>query len=469
MKQLYIGIYILLLSITFPIFASAQQYIGLDTRNHSAIQLVPYNPAWVTNSKTGMEVMLSSTSVLAGSNAYSFSKKFIMGKYDSAAVQGINYDKDITTNQKHLWANLEINGPSVTYQYKDEHYIGIFTRARQIYRAGGIASTEIQLIGQEPPELFLGDTITFEKAGFVTHTFAEIGFTYGRMLMNDYYNVLRGGVTVKYLMGFVAGTVYSNSLGYSPDTLAGIRSANGDLNVMYTYNIGAFIDGNAKNDVNSWYQRAGRGSLGLDIGAQYEYHPTGNPNRETPYLFSIAASITDLGSVPYVADTGSGTYQLKVEEQKRYNYNRRDYEAVNEYFLRLDKDTLLGNSDKVSKFRIGLPTAFRFNADYNASEKFNLAVNILLNLRGNSKLNYRPGYVNYFNVTPNFYLKHFRVGLPVTVIGFQTITAGVNFQIGPLYFGTSSGLSSLMFTRLETIDGYAGIVWKFNNREKRRY
>ncbi len=465
MKKGFIRISVTTLLLHIAVNGFAQQFVGLNTTGYASIHHMPTNPAWVNNSANGMEIMPFSVNTMAGTNAYYFYKKFIFNGFNGQAVEGEDYLRDPQTYQKHLWANLEINGPAISFAYKEEHHIGVFTRVRQLHRAGNITSGEFRLFGQSLPETYVNNPVTFNKAGYSTHTFAEVGFTYGRVLRDDNYNILKGGVSVKYLMGFVAGSVYTNELAYtnSGDTIA----IQGDINVLYTHNIGPYIDNNAQNDLTSWFKRAGRSGLGLDIGVQYEYHPDGNPNVPTPYLFSIAASITDLGGIGYVADTGSGSYQLDIYTDTSLLV-KQQHEGINEYMMKLERDTLLGRGEQAEKFRMGLPTAFRFNADYNAGNRINFALNMLLNLRGNGGDRYRPAYVSYINVTPSYGGKNFQVGLPFTVIGYQTFAVGATLRFGPFYIGSSSALTTIMSSKLKYIDGYAGLVLKFR-KEQRRY
>lgn len=449
----------MLLSIT----GNGQQFIGLNTRDYSAIQHLSTNPAWVAAASNGNELMIFSVSALAGTNAYSIKRDFLLGGFNGKAIEGKDgtYLRNPDIGRKHLWANVEVNGPAFTYKYKEEHFIAAFTRFRQIYRAGGLSSSNLQVMGTEVPENFYGGEVIFRKAGFSTHTFAEVGVSYGRVLKNDYYNVLRGGVTVKYLMGFVAGSIYVNNLGFVKENKDSF-SLQGDLNLAYTYNINPFIGNNAQNYLTSWMNRAGRGGLGLDIGAQYEFHSDGNPNYPTPYVFSIAASLTDLGSIGYIADTGSGRHNLKLNNKNDSVYNRIWYESVGEYMMRMESDTLTGSSENISRFRMGLPTAFRVSADYNVSKNVNFALNMLLNLRGNGRDIYRPAYVNYFNMTTTFGGRNFKFGLPVTIIGYETFSIGAIIRVGPFYIGSTSALSSLMAkSRISMIDVYTGLVWKF--------
>lgn len=453
---------LILCAMLLPAVATAQQFIGLNTTKYSAIQHMATNPAWVAAADNGTEIMLFSVNALAGNNAFGISKKFVFNGFEGTAKEGEGgiYERNSELQYKHLWANVEYNGPAVSFKYKEQHFFGAFTRMRQIARAGNINNSAMSVLGQEVPDAFYGAPVGFRKAGFSTHTFAEVGITYGRVLRNDYYNRVKAGVSVKYLVGFVAGSVYANNITYQRENEDSI-SLQGDLNFAYTHNMGAFIDRNVQNDLSSWMQRAGKSGLGLDLGIQYEYHSDGNPNYPTPYVFSFAASITDLGSIGYIADTGSGHYDLKLSNVFDSTITKISYEGINDYMMRMESDSLTGKSEKIQKFRMGLPTALRINADYNVSEKMNFAVNMLLNLRGNTRDIYRPAYVNYINMTATFGGKNFNVGLPFTVIGYETFAIGAIVRAGPFYIGSTSALGMLMAKQITNIDVYAGFVWKF--------
>ena len=76
-------------------------------------------------------------------------------------------------------------------------------------------------------------------------------------------------------------------------------------------------------------------------------------------------------------------------------------------------------------------------------------------------------YVSYINFTPSFGGRNFRVGLPFTLIGYQTFSIGANVRFGPFYIGSSSALGMLMTKKISNIDAYAGLVLKFRKNERR--
>ncbi len=453
----------------------AQQFIGLTHTDYSSVHEIPNNPAWVNTSETGMEFHLFSANVLAGTNAYHFKRSYVLSGFSGVASE---YDdpafrKDWSRHMKHLWLNIDMLGPAASFTFKTKnekvHHVGIYTRVRQLARGGNLSSSEFQIINDTPNNtLLLNKPLEFNKAGFSTQRFAEIGFTYGKLLMNDEFQVLRVGGTIKYVMGLAAASIYTKRFDYVRTSEDTIGKLNGDLTALYTYNANAYLSGNVSNMFSGLFDRAGRASLGLDLGAQYEYHPNGNPNEETPYLFSIAASITDLGSVKYFTDTGSATYNLTVNNKSKFALDKKSTESVDEYILRLKADTVLTQKTKQTTFRMGLPTAFRLNIDYNVVQNFSMGINMLLNLRGNSDIVYRPAYVNYFNLTPTYGNRYIKFSLPFTYIGYQTLSIGAIAHLGPFYVGSSSLISSMIIAKsIRNIDAYFGFSYKF--KKERQY
>jgi hypothetical protein len=459
----YIILFILLLSI----HSFGQQFIGLTVKDYTAIQFVPSNPAWVTSAAKGAEVNLFGINVTAGTNAYLLKRDWLFGGSYSGAQKDVDYYKNLNEYKKHIWGNIDVLGPAFSFNYKEKHNIGVYTRFREIVRAGNITNTEFKLFGYMDAAYY-NVPLNFNKSGVSTHTFAEIGFSYGRELRNDYYHILNAGVTVKYLMGFAAGSVYTPNTSYVQSDKDSIAVLKGDITGVFSYNANP-VDGiDNKFDPEALLHRAGRGSLGLDIGFRYEYHENGDPNVETPYSYSIAASITDIGGITYIADTGSGNYTFTVDKEIIEAFSVKQGEQWGQYIGRLIADSLLIRNKNIKKFRVGLPTAFRLNADYNATKNLNFSVNLLLNLRGNGGDIYKPAYVNYINMTPT-YGKKFKVGMPLTFIGYQTVTLGTIFQTGPLYLGSNTLLSSALSSNFKNLDFYMGLTLKFRKEQRNYY
>ncbi len=436
--------------------------------DYAAIQMVPYNPAWVANSATGPEVNIFGASGLAGNNAYYFDKGWVLSGYSGQAYEGSDYVRDRKKNIKHIWANMDVLGPAISFTHKHEHHIGVYSRYRQIVRGGGIASGEMAIIGDQNNPLYYEQPLKINNAGFTVHAFGELGFTYGRTLVRDDYNFVKVGATVKYLAGFAAASIYTNSITYERKNADSLAQLTGDLTAAYTYNLNPFVDVDASNDMNAWFDRAGRGGLGLDIGIQYQYHPDGDyADQHTDYLFSIAASLTDLGSVKYIADSGSANYRAVTSPRDINFINKQPNEDVAMYFIRQVRDSALSVTESFQTFKVALPTAFRLNVDWNVMPRLNMAVNLMLNMKGNNGTIYNPGYVSYVNLTPSYGVKNLRIGLPLTFIGRQTVAAGVLFRLGPVYAGSNSLISSVIMAKdqIRNFDAFVGLSFKLPKAE----
>jgi len=441
----------------------AQQFIGMPNTEYTGIQQVPYNPAFINNSRSGLEVNVFGASIFAANNAYGVNSRMLFNPAaDTNAVEGKDYFRLRNSQYKKAWVNADILGPAVSFTYKKKYQFGIYTRFRTIVNAGKVKDTLFDVLTNEKNPYYYFYTAQFDKTGASAHMFGEIGITAGQMLHDDEYYKLSAGVTVKYLMGFAAMSVYTKSLGYKRDNDS-IGYIKGDLTALYTYNTNP-------SSISDLTQRAGKGSLGLDLGMHYEFYDDQDPNKKTNYRFALSAAITDIGSVSYVADKGSALYDVKTGATEVHDISLEDQDK-DEFTLftaRKIADASLTVKKKYEKFNIGLPTAFRASADYNFGEHVFLQANTLINLRGNNGKVYHPGYASYINITPRYDHGNVKIGMPITFIRFRTFALGTVFNLGPFYLGSTTSLSSILLgSNISNIDVYTGLTLKISNAEKK--
>jgi len=135
--------------------------------------------------------------------------------------------------------------------------------------------------------------------------------------------------------------------------------------------------------------------------------------------------------------------------------------------LRLAEDTsMMRRKDSITSFRVGLPAAFRLNADVNLGNGFYWATDILLNLKGSKNGIYKPGYTSALTFTPRYERKWLMIALPFTLYNTRQVTAGVALRVGPLFAGSSSLISCAVSKHINTLDGYAGISFKFRRKQQ---
>jgi hypothetical protein len=454
--------------------AQAQQFSGLSINNYSAVQQIPCNPAWVCRADGGTELHFFSASGLIGTNAYTLSKgwltRTVTGAGGSTPVEDQDYVKDqLNGDKKYIWANADVLGPAISFRLRPNIFVGAYTRVRQVAGGGNLTKDALQFIGDRQ-HVALGIPAQVQKAGFTLHVFTETGVTYGAILKDDGYHRWRAGGTVKYLTGLAAGSVYADDIGIQLNDRDSAAQLNGTVSVKYSSGVRKLTGSDANNSISSWLNGGEKHSFGFDIGLQYEYHPDYNPNKETPYLFSIAASVTDVGGIWYRADTGSKTYSTKLNYvqilQSKPGSNGNTPGGNGGVAVSPDS---VSKADSTFPFRVALPTAFRLNADLQLGDGFAFAADILLNLQSSKDGVYNPGYANTFCFTPRYETKHFMIGLPFCFVHHQQMTAGVVLRAGPVFIGSSSAISCAITNHVNALDGYMGVCMKFKHKGRTFY
>lgn len=441
--------------------SEAQQFIGLTTNNYPAIMQLPLNPALVNNALTGAEVNIISANVLAGNNAYQVSGGWLMkGDFETEAREGYEYSKMSNGQRKRAWANVDIMGPAASFSVNKQYQVGIYTRARAIVNAGNMKAEQFNVYTNENDPQYYNHTFNFKKVGASAHAFGEVGVTLGKMLRDDEYYKLSGGITIKYLIGYAAVNAFAGDLTYQRLGDSAIY-ATGDLTALYTYNTVPGQNGDL-------VQRAGRGGLGLDIGIQYSYHPYVELDKKDIYLYKIGISITDIGSVGYVGDRGSAAYNVNAGKTDfdQLEFVDADQQEFGYFLNRQAQAGRIKVQEDGEKFRVGLPTALRANLDYNAGGGLFISVNTLLNMKGSNGSVFRPGYVGYLNITPRIDLKFFKFGIPITMMRYRSLNMGAVMYLGPLFVGSNTLLSAVAGQNISNIDVYSGLAFKITKREK---
>ncbi len=448
-KSRFVRILPLLVPVALGLQASAQSFTGVPGAANGLLRITQ-NPALVNTATTGAEFQVLSFGLLAGTNAASFP----IGSGDIRREPG---HKD-----RHVWFNADILGPAASFSVQNKHQFGIYTRSRVIVRGGGVPAPVASLV--DPAVSRLADTfISVKDAGVAAHAFGEIGFTYGRVLLDDYYRRFTVGATVKYVMGFMAASASVPTGSLAQDTAGQITRAQGDIAVAFTSQGGALFAG----DNGNLFSPGGK-TVALDLGMTYEYHPNGSPNEETPYLYRVSASLTDLGAITYKADTGSGQYAVTVRRSDTESPKKEDGDRLPGYVDKLIADSLVMRRSALQDFRMALPTALRLNGDVSLGGPVWLSADILLNLRRAAGTLYTASYVSQLYLTPRLELGRFSIGIPFGYVGYQTVTAGVVLRAGPLVIGSASALSAALAQRVRTADAYLGLAFKLRKKKTGR-
>ena len=252
------------LSLAVPVFfifsAAAQSYVGHAVDNYSGIHGVLLNPALVVDSNFRTDINLFSASAFAGSDYFGLNLNNAIESTD-----GFNFDEQLQRFPKddnQFFLNVDVLGPSFMFNLTPRSNLGITTRARAFMNLNNLNGRLYESVEDGFDET---ENFDFELRDFngTIHSWAELGLTYDRILMEGGDNFIKAGVTLKYLQG--AGTNFLNA-----PSVTG--SYNAETEMLTT--TGALAYGNSEgfdsDDIDFSNLTSG---FGADLGVVYEYRP----------------------------------------------------------------------------------------------------------------------------------------------------------------------------------------------------
>jgi len=420
---------------------NAQSYIGYLFDNYSGIHGVVLNPANIVDSPFKADINIFSASAFGGSDYFGINVLDVIN-----SDGGFDFDIDtekFPKNDNNFFFNADILGPSFMFNINRKSSIGITTRVR--------AFLNINIIYGELYESLadgFDDTqdLAFSMKDFqgTIHAWAEIGLTYGRILMEDDRHMLKGGVTLKYLQG--AGSAFFNAPTISGQYDASTNSLTTSGNLSYGL---SQVDFNT-DDIDYKNLTAG---FGADIGFAYQWNEqTQNVVNDsigvnyTAYKLKIGASITDIGSINY-----------KEGEITQYDLNTTvDADIFDEEDT---EQTLEDNYNGVTtptSAKIKLPTAFNLLVDYRIKNNLYASLSGSFSLIKNNTET-ANSIINTVTIAPRLETKWFSIYSPVSFRQYGDLSWGAGFRFGPLVVGSGSVLTNLLSDTSKTTDVYVGL------------
>ncbi len=325
---------------------------------------------------------------------------------------------------------------------------GIITRERSMGNEYNLGNPLFQLMGTANPN-FYNTTIINRSLQTKANSFAEIGFSYGRVLMNNKHSELKFGITGKFVSGMAYGSLSSGPLTVNIDPTNTIVQLNGNITAQYSANIDNLGSGGSIQDALN--QHEGKG-WGLDLGFVYEIKKK-DPSQ---YKVRLGFSITDLGSMKYNNSPNGATYAMNVDGHNTSELVKQGGENLNDYFTRLKTQGLITPLSGITTATVKLPTAVHFNVDYEIYKRLFINGDLVFNMLAATNP-VSPNYITTLTVTPRLEKKWVSIYSPVSYNVQGQLTWGAGIRVGPLFMGSGSVLSSLFKQRVQTADVHIGL------------
>jgi len=433
MKYQFLAVLLILSCLTTT---TAQEQIGLRLGRYAGVSGLILNPSDAPFSAYPWELNLLEISHYSQTN-YAFisntSIPDLIRNGDQVIVEtDLDPDNPPGPNDRVLYFNdtprkyalstlTTVMGPSVMFNIRDQHGIGVFVRAR-----AGMSNFRLpNVFGYENFEnLNIGEPVDVSKFSLAGMSWMEIGVNYAHRIQTDIGSIGFGG-SVKFLRGYESFFVRSaQDLTFQRNLNDTLQFAQADLTFGFTR-------GNENADTDGFsLQQTGSG-VGIDLGFTY----TIDGVEEGVPALKIGVSVLDIGSIQF--DRFSEQHRLSVEDG--FDISTRDFESVTEVdeaILTLNEEVYDATnvSLEASSYRIWLPAALSIQAD--AYVMPNVFVGSALVQRipmGTTPMIQRP---NLFVVAPRYETRWFALAFPVNVYNWQDFRLGTSVRLGFLTIGS---------------------------------
>jgi len=464
--------------------AQAQHYMGLATSNWSGTNSMYLNPANIADSRTKFSIDLFSANVYADndlskinfSKAYKFATSLDNNNNGSKLGDVFDFNNAKTNFSMHM-PSAEVRLPGVMISINHKHSIALTTRVRGFNQMDNFSQSLFRNLVDSTYSPTSGSTFQSDHFNYTTHIWSELGLSYAGVIYEKGKHQVKGGLTLRYLMGAYYITMHGEHLdGTYTYTGTDAMLAVGNTDFHYAHK-GSFDNINGFGDALSYFGNSAGKGVGGDIGFTYEFRP--NPdkyyydmdgrehildNSRNKYLIRVSAAVTDIGSITYNNSSSINFVHASstpaVIKGSEIADKINDYAALTTY---LTAHHISADSGSASnKVKLHLPTALRLGADYHAYK--GLYVNAMFIGNLDSRSNPGNSYYGQIIITPRWDTRVWSVGVPVTYNMLEkAINLGTAVRVGGFFVG-SDNLTGLISKSSYGGNVYFGAYVPFNKK-----
>lgn len=457
-----------LITTTHNLFS--QDYLGLSSGNYGGIQSVMLQPANVADNRYQFEINLVSTSLNFHNNYVGISRKFFtqnffsfkgyenFGDFKRKELVKDNY----LTENVFLKANNRINFPSLLLTTGKNSGIALNIQSRTGISMDNLNPDLAEQAYDEwkNPNLY-GKNFVTDGLDINGLNWIEIGFTYGRVLLNNENHFLKAGITAKYLGGVSSFYLHSDRLTARADndSILYLQAPEVEYGHSAT-NISAGFNSSFRPDASAF---------GFDMGLVYEFRgqidkfkflkyddaynlKVAKRRDRNKYTFKVGVSLLDIGK-----------FNFKSTPEAR-NFSINDQININNINIKnlKDLDAVIAEhgtyTSGAKEFSVALPTAFSAQLDVHLYKGFYINGMMYKPVKAfNNNTDLRVNTPDYYAVTPRWESKIAGVYIPIGINSRNEISAGATLRVGPVFLGTSNLYSMLRKDNIKRADIQVGL------------
>lgn len=468
---------------------SAQYQLGFYNSNYGGLSSMMINPANAADNRMRFQLF-------AGSAGFNFSNNYLMTNTpysyfdltkaalkDPNAVmdsfQGVpvwqeSYlQENINGKDKSVNLSTEVMGPGFYTALGKKMGLAFHTKVKTALQVNGISEPLARLArySLKYPTLnnqFHADT----KFGLNVNSYAEMGVTLGRVIIENEQHYLKAGVTVKSLRGLYSMYLQNKGVNINFPTSDSLVLTQDEIEFGYVKEQYYGVPGNSRpiNDVISGlFDGSIAKGLGYDFGVVYEFRPEWSKYYEkmdnqmrwkqdqNKYLYKISASLVDVGGINYSNSDWVRNYKLRLlgnSDTIRWGHlDTLGIASSTSFSNAVGK--VIKYTDSSTAFRVGLPTTFNLNFDYRVAKHVYVSGTWVQSLRKGSDIAMRTP--SMLAVQPRVEWKYFEVALPLlSAFDYTKFQIGAYLRVGPVFVGSDNIGGFFGKTTFNGLDFYAG-------------
>lgn len=470
---------------------NAQNYLGVMTSNYGGVMSTDLQPASFVDGRFLFDLNIGSVNVNAYQNFVSFNTSGMPGgwlksfkndeAYNSWALpdstfmdrQIVKRYSDNSTDKMGANINLQMDLFNFAFHINSKIAIGLKAKARSIANIGNVDPSFAILIEQGLDYPSLWNQKIDEQFLNVNHlTWAELGFNYGQVVLDQEEHFLKLGGTIKYLKGYSAAYFQTSNLQFNLKNNDTTHLLTGNFKYGYSDNLPGLIANGLDNKFNSNF------GVGLDFGFVYEWRPKykefkydmdGETNlwmkNKNKYKAKVGISLIDLGSMRF--KKGGISRNFSVNNSSPFDLQSfssasslSDFDQIIDSLI--NESSAAGNTNWTSEqspnstFVMRTPTALSLQLDYQLGKYFYVNVSGVMNVVLKKK-DTKVIVPNQLSITPSFDWSWFGLFLPISMNEYSGFKTGLASRLGPLSIGVTDFRALFSVGKVRGAEFYLGL------------
>jgi len=478
-KKIFFCHLILLLNFSSSVLL-AQQYQGLNTSNYSGLTSIYENPANIADSRFALDITLISADFNFNNNYIAFSNGLFASENNPIADEKYNdkfqlfrdenfFEKTWSQmNQTRIYQSLNIQGPSFMFNI-GKNAFAITSGVRQYMHIDNLdPRTADFLLSELLDQNNWNVDLDNKKFNVLGAAWGEFGLAYGREIINTGEHFLKGAVHLKALIAMYSAHFYADELSINFRNDDTLRVRVSDVRFGYSDDLKHIKADMDDGDVGTFFANMfNKGGFAADFGFVYEWRPKhkeyGDPKDKkewkksrhlNKYKLKVGFSVADLGAVHFDRGNNGGNFSGFSGEWDLDTFAAATQGVAAFADLMNDTFNMPTNTDP---YAIRLPTTLSLQVDYNIYKWF------YINLSGRLAIDQEDAplkmhALNTLTLTPRFEWKQIDFGVPISIDGFNNVTAGMFLRLGPLFVGSTNCWNMIVGPSMHGINLYGGLT-----------